>query len=447
MDKYKIMIILLLILLIITQIYYYYENLKTYCCKTENQIEKFDSSTNQSNIANINKIKFIPNVYSFIPIKSNKLYYELDCNYIKKSNDSFYMVLEKTGWQKTKNANDASLFIPCTYDDIDEEVNKTNELIKNNTYEQAVRIFMLNNSDYIVSKLMLWKIISSTYGVDIASTIMPITYDLSDPVEFKKNYTKDKIYILKNNLQRQEGLKISNNLDEILNLNNKYILAQELIQNPYCVDGYKINLRMYCLVIKDEYGNYGLQIYRDGIVYYTNEKFEKNSIEFNKNITTGYNDGTIWDSHPFTHEELRKYFNNKDRQLSELEKYILKNNIGDKFMHNTLADYIFYHIYVLLKYVFKPYINIIGSNSKGVNFQLYGADIAINDDLCPMLMEVNKGPDITIKDYEKHKYLKINLMTNILQNVGLMHNQVSDNFIKVSESVNINGTIYQVDQF
>ena len=425
MNNYSIIAIILLIILISVHLYYYYEDLQTYCCKSEiNNVENFSQNK-------------IPIIIGFRSIKSNKLYYGVECKYIK--NDAFYTVLDNLGYKKTLNINDASLIVPCTYDVVDNEVKNINKVIGNNIFGNHVRIFMLNNTDYIVNKMMLWLILEKTYGTEIASTIMPIAYDLSNPEKFKKNYKKGCIYILKNNKQRQEGLKISKNYDEIINSNGKFLLAQELLQNPYCIDGYKINLRVYCLVIKDSFGNYNLQIYNNGIVYYTNEKFIKGDPSFKKNITTGYNDGTIWDNHPFTHHEFREYLDNPNRKMTDIEKHISKER--------TLSNYIFHQIYSLMKFVYKPYIEILGSNTKGVGFQLYGADIGINDDLKPTLMEINKGPDITIKDYEKHKYLKLELMTSVLQSVGLIEDQTNNNFIKVSEELNIDDNIYTVDIF
>jgi len=435
MNNYSIIAIILLIILIIIHLYYYYEYLNTFCCVTINSSNNTNDTNNE--ILNIEKFTTvnIPTVIGFNPIKSNKLYYGVNCKYIK--NDAFYTVLNNLGYKKTNNIHDASLIVPCTYDNVDDEINTINNIIDKNKYGDAVRIYMLNNTDYLVSKMMLWIILKKTYGEETAATIMPKTYDLSKPDEFRKKYKKGQIYILKNNKQRQEGLKISMDFNEIINSNKDYLLAQELLQNPYCIDGYKINLRVYCLVIKDNYGNYNLQIYNNGIVYYTNEKFEKGNPKFEKNITTGYCDGTIWDNHPFTHHEFRDYLDDNNRNKNNIEKYISENNI--------LSDYVFFHIYTLLKFVFKPYVNTLGNNTKGVGFQLYGADIAINDDMKPMLMEINKGPDMTIKAQEKHKYLKIELATNILQSVGLIENNNNNNFIKISEEINMNGNIFNVD--
>jgi glutathione synthase/RimK-type ligase-like ATP-grasp enzyme len=61
-----------------------------------------------------------------------------------------------------------------------------------------------------------------------------------------------------------------------------------------------------------------------------------------------------------------------------------------------------------MRYIFDTYQPTIGTDTPGVGFQLYGVDVAIDDKLKPMIMEVNKGPDLTAKD-GRDKDLKVNL--------------------------------------
>jgi hypothetical protein len=121
--------------------------------------------------------------------------------------------------------------------------------------------------------------------------MLPHTWDLTDDNEvelFKKQFDKNKLYITKNNYQRQEGIEIHSSLDTILKSRDKYILVQELLQDPYLISGRKINLRVYVLVIKDKYSNMKIQVYGDGFMYYTPELFKPNDPTFQKNITCWY---------------------------------------------------------------------------------------------------------------------------------------------------------------
>ena len=294
---------------------------------------------------------------------------------------------------------------------------------------------MLNNTDYMVSKIALWKFLNDRYGTTIASTMMPYSVDLTNKNEldnFKKNYNKNKLYITKNNNQRQEGIEIHNNLDSIMNSLNKYILVQELLQDPYLINGRKINLRVYCLIIKDTKSNIDIQIYQDGFMYYTPELFEKGNPSFKKNITTGYIDRKVYEENPLTHEDFKKYLDNPSRPLTDVEKYFKQTRPNIK-----LSNYVFTQINHLMKFILETYVETIGTKTLGVGFQLYGADIAINEHLHPMIMEINKGPDLTAKD-GRDKDLKEGLCRDMLKSVGLITPNTNNKFLTVLEIVKLN---------
>jgi len=406
-----------------------------------NIIESFvNTQVNNNNNDSVEHFAINPNIpkpsqISFKKITPNKLYYGLPCDYIK--NDCFYDALEKAGFKMTDDIKSACLIVPCSYETTEKEIEDLQKnKISQNQFGDGVRVFMLNNTDYMVSKLALWKYLKEKYGANIASTMIPYTWDLTDPKDveiFKTQFDKNKLYITKNNYQRQEGLEIQNNLDSILNSRNKYILVQELLQDPYLVSGRKINLRVYVLVVRDNYSNIKLLIYKDGFMYYTPELFEPNNPSFKKNITTGYIDRQVYVENPLTHMDFRKWLDNPNRTLTPIEKYIVSS-----YPNIKLSDYIFSQIYEQLGFIFQTYEDIIGTKTFGISFQVYGVDVAINQDLKPMIMEINKGPDLTAKD-GRDKDLKMNLSTDILKSVGLLPNTLNNNFITVLEKINIDG--------
>jgi hypothetical protein len=423
---FLVIIIIIIIFLIFTN------NCIIYLINMIYNFDVIDSLTNKNSIE-------IPSHYSFKQINSNKLYYGLTCNYNK--DDCFYDALNNAGYQITSDIKNASLIVPCSYDTTEKEiVSLEKNGIKANHYGDGIRIFMLNNTDYMVSKLELWKYVKKKYGRSIASTMLQYTWDLTDDNEFnefKQQFNPNKMYITKNGEQRQEGIEIHTTLDTIINSRSKYLLVQELLQDPYLINGRKINLRVYVLVIKDNYGNLKIQIYKDGFMYYTPDLFEPNDSSFKKNITTGYVDRQIYVDNPLTHMDFIKYLDST-RSLTSIEKYITEN-----YSNIKLSEFIFSQIYELLGDIFLTYENIIGNKTNGVSFQLYGADVAINKDLKPMVMEINKGPDLTAKD-KRDKQLKTNLSRDILKSVGLLPNDYSNNFLTKIETVNIDGDLISI---
>ena len=216
-------------------------------------------------------------------------------------------------------------------------------------------------------------------------------------------------------------MKITSDYDEILNgKNNGYILVQELLQNPYLINGRKINLRMYVLV---HFVNKKMRVYvfDYGFMYYTPELFEKESLDPKHNITTGYIDRKVYEVNPLTHKDFQKYLDS-DRELTKMEKKVILSG-------NKLSDHVFYRIYNLLTEVFEAYDDKFESTPTNNSFILFGIDIAVGDDLEAKIIEVNKGPDLGAKD-KRDETLKKNCFRDILKIVGILNND-NNNFIRL----------------
>lgn len=297
---------------------------------------------------------------------------------------------------------------PCGYDEISKEIDQF-QIKENGKY------FLIDNIDIITAKEFLWLHMLKHHGMTKTLTMMPMSYILynnNDIEKFKNEYDSNKIYIMKKNIQRQEGLLITNNKNVILNgINESYVLAQELLQDPYTINGRKINMRFYVLIVcKKE--NIDVYTFNDGFMYYTKDLFKKGSLEEGPNITTGYIDRWVYKVNPLTHGDFKEYLD-KPRDLTDFERSIRDQGL-------KLSQIIFNRIYKLLADVFIAYAGKIGMMEKmynNIKFQIFGVDIAINDQLYPMVMEVNKGPDMGAKD-ERDSKLKHNVVTDMMKIVG-----------------------------
>jgi hypothetical protein len=328
-----------------------------------------------------------------------------------------------------KNNNGWNLYLPCSYNNSEKE-------IENMPIINGAKYFIIDNCKFLVAKEKLWKELVNYYGFEKTCMMMPKSYDLRSIDEKKRfinEYNINKIYIMKKNIQQQKGLKITKNKFDIINgYKENYILAQELLQNPYLINGRKINLRCYILVVCHK-GEINVYVHKDGFMYYTKEKFIKNSLNMDVNITTGYIDREIYKVNPLTHDDFRNYLDNNNN-LSKKEN-IIKNN-GLK-----ISEVCFNNIYSLIKNIFIAFIGKICVNKKFINnitFQLFGADIAIDDGLNPMIMEINKGPDMNAKDI-RDSNLKHGVVQDILRIVGSVDNNKfsrPNGFKLVLESIN-----------
>lgn len=332
---------------------------------------------------------------------------------------------------KETNDDDWNVYLPCGYNNINSEIDKVNSIDPNQ------RLFIIKNADQLSNKQKIWENLVKIYGRGTASDIMPTTYVLNsdkDMDRFLNEYNENKIYILKKNIQRQKGLKISKDKDDIMkSKHDGYVICQEMLQNPYLIDGRKINMRIYLLFVcqNNEVSAY---MYNDGFMYYTKEPFVKNSTKDGPNITTGYIDREVYERNPLTHQDFKKYLDNPNlygRKLSKDEQQLIANY---NYTY-ALSEIVFWRIQHLMRKVALATKHTIckGSHIKNnITFQLFGADISVSDKLVPQLMEINKGPDMGAKD-GRDGDLKRNVMSDIFKILKMTNNDSDHSFIKVYE--------------
>jgi hypothetical protein len=184
-------------------------------------------------------------------------------------------------------------------------------------------------------------------------------------------------------------------------------------------------MRFYVLVVcKDK--NMDVYVFNDGFMYYTAEPFRKGTTESGPNVTTGYIERAIYEQNPLTHIDFKQYLDRTDRPITVTEENIRSQGL-------KISSVVFNRIYNLLREVFTC---IIGKACEGdrlrnnVSFQLFGCDIAINDQLHPMIMEVNKGPDISAKSDEDGK-VKRKCVKDMLKIIGAVQDNNPNGFMQI----------------
>lgn len=310
------------------------------------------------------------------------------------------------------------LYLPCAYNDIEGEIKMMNDL------DGKPIIFILHNSDELTSKSAIWGNLVNYYGRGMAELIMPNGYRLNKDLDlFKKEYDDNKIYIMKKDIQRQEGLMITNDYNKILEGNKEgYVIVQELLQNPYLVDGRKINMRVYLLLVCEN-GKLDVYAHQNGFMYYTKVPFVKNSLNSDVNITTGYIDRSVYDKNPLTLVDFKNYLDNGERRLTMIEQRVMLNH--------KLSDFVFGRIYETISKLVDSVRDKLCENSKisqFKSFQLYGVDVALSDDLDVRIMEVNKGPDLGSKD-DRDMHVKLSVIRDMFKVVGLAEGE--DAFVRI----------------
>ena len=320
-----------------------------------------------------------------------------------------------------KNNKDWDVYVPCGYNNVENELKQIQISNKNNKNKF---IFGINGCDSIVSKNKIWESLVSCYGRKKASNLMPESYVLNsneDMYNFKESFNKSNIYILKKNIQRKEGLKLSSNLNEILGARNSdYRVVQKYLTNLYLINKRKVNLRIYLLIIIKDNTIY-FYMSNLGKCIYTNKDYNDNNFDFESNITSYHLDMSIYEKNPRNFDDLFDFINEKSND--EEKSKVLANNI-----------------YILLKDICKCLANNIFQSDNIKNsttFQLFGIDVIFDDNMKPYLLEFNKGPDMIPRD-DIDKEMKTNVQMDMFELVGLLEKKDNDNSFFEIYKKNIN---------
>jgi len=318
--------------------------------------------------------------------------------------------------QSNENWN---LYIPCGYNDVEEELKKI--LIKDSYGKINTKyIFGLNGCDSIVSKNEIWNSLVKCYGRKYASTLMPESYILDDKNEmeiFRKNFnpSKNEIYIMKKNVQRKEGLKLTRDYFEIIEgFIDEYRVVQKYISDLYLINQRKVNLRIYLLIVIKDYVIY-FYLCKNGKCIYTNKKYNDNDLDFETNITSYNLDMSVYKNNPRNFDELRKYINNESEGASANQNKHYHQQDGAKLFNNI--ELLMKEIEACLSKNFYQSKNIEGT----ITFQLFGADVIVDKNLHPYLLEFNKGPDMSPRD-EIDEIMKTQVQIDMFKTVGILKN-------------------------
>ena len=338
----------------------------------------------------------------FKKTNNSKLKYYICEHYKNKENHIFTNILEQNNIKRTKSI-DWDIFFPCGYNFSEIELLKLNSNFLRD-YKNKY-IFGINGCDQVVGKIKLWNHMTKYYERNIVKKIIPESYDFNSNQQkllFEKNYEKGNNYVIKSKAQQQMGIKITDNLEEIKkNYKVKNILVQDFIKNQLLIKGFHFNIRVFVLVVFKE-RNMNIYLYNEGNIRYAEQPFDKNELKPKSLITKGVS-------------AEKKMYDDKPFSISDLKLYLKKNNLNYDIIEEGIKNAIIL-IFNCLYYQIGNLKNV----QKGTNFQLFGGDFMVTEDLKVYFLEFNKGPELgCVRGLNKECEMKQILQRDILKLVGL----------------------------
>ena len=316
----------------------------------------------------------------------------------RKINGILKNIFDKYNINKNDTNNDWDIYLPCGYNKVESEL----KTIISTNYNQ--KIFGISGCDSIVSKNKLWSLLQDKYGRVKASNLMPESFVLEDKTDmshFESQFDTKKVYILKKNIQRKKGLKLSTNYYEIVNsYKNGYKVVQEFRNDAFTINKRVMNIRIY-LLISCQNNKTNIYAHHNGKCLYTSKDVNSNPLDFKSRITDSYKlPKNFYNTHPLT--------------LIQLRRYLVDNGYD--------ANLLFIRINKMLRLVSKAIIDSLcklDNIKKNYKFQLFGLDVIFNKKLVPYILEINKGPDMIPKDNDD-KDLKTKIEVDMLHKLNII---------------------------
>jgi hypothetical protein len=209
------------------------------------------------------------------------------------------------------------------------------------------------------------------------------------------------VYILKKNVQRQEGNLITNDPQTILDGGKQdYVVAQRLLTDPMLVGGRKVNMRVYLLVTIPPGAQSALFfIYDNGFMYYTPKYWNPSSAasqDPDVHITTGYIDRQVYAENPLTFRDLEGHIGREQYAKLWLNITGVMSTVRQTYEHRLAQQ---------------------NAAHPGTKFLIYGCDMAPDSSLEVKPIEINKGPDLSYKD-ERDRQVKFDMTRDAFELVG-----------------------------
>eukprot|EP00792_Barthelona_sp_PAP020_P007089 TRINITY_DN3103_c0_g2_i2.p1 TRINITY_DN3103_c0_g2~~TRINITY_DN3103_c0_g2_i2.p1 ORF type:complete len:895 (-),score=183.00 TRINITY_DN3103_c0_g2_i2:695-3379(-) len=192
-------------------------------------------------------------------------------------------------------------------------------------------------------------------------------------------------------------------------------VVQEYINDPFLINGFKFDLRIYVLVLSVD--PLKIYIYDEGLARFATSPFSKVTNENAANLfmhLTNYainkhNENFIFNSNDQRDDEGSKW------SLTAIWKHLKTLNHDVEQIKRMMHDLIVKTIISIQPHLKQEFYAVIGNRTDSFgSFEILGFDILLKEDLKPMLIEVNHSPSFRCDTPLDHN-IKFNLINDCMK--------------------------------
>lgn len=217
------------------------------------------------------------------------------------------------------------------------------------------------------------------------------------------------VFILKpDNGSQGNGIFITKTLANVDPL--KRMICQKYLQNPYLLDGFKFDLRVYVLLTSVH--PLRIYVYNEGLVRLATKPYTK---LFDRNDDQKYIHLTNYSINKTSQTFSRETATGSKRTISWMNQHFKEIGVNVQTLWSEIDDLIVKTFISGLPYLQHSYrISFPFHDIVSACFELLGFDIILDEHLKPILLEVNRSPSFNLNE-EEDKQVKIPLINDTLQ--------------------------------
>jgi hypothetical protein len=209
---------------------------------------------------------------------------------------------------------------------------------------------------------------------------------------------------------RGQGIKVISELSQIPK--RKTALIQRYLDDPYLIDGFKFDLRIYVLVTS--FDPLRVYVYEDGLVRFCTEKYRRGAKYANHKMMhlTNYS----------VQKKADEYVENKDARedgagskwsVKALKRWFAERGVSDGALWTGIHDIIIKTL-LSVEDAVNTNLKMYARGNPRLCYELFGFDIFVDRQLKPWVLEVNISPSLESSS-PLDRFIKGNLCCDMFQ--------------------------------
>lgn len=331
---------------------------------------------------------------------------------LRKHDPLLIETLKENNFEETKEIGQNSDLLVSKPRNIRKEMKRDADSKIHNILRFKKIILSLSNERRVTKKYFIWDSMEKKLGRDRAKLMMPETFNLKNPYEYKMlleniNRENNPKFILKSERDGPNGLYISNNdysdlIRQLNNVNgyynnifspafkrknnldkNRYTVAQRIVENPLTVNDRIFKMRVYVLIVKNMGKTYGY-LFRNGHIFYAKEKWNPNNLNNYNSLAS-----KEMMNHNRSQKQVELIYKNYPRTIQQLKKWLIANDYDQIKLLDNIVE-----MSKVVCYICHQNVGNLVASVNNLSMDMFTLDVTIDENMKPWLLKMSRTKEL-----------------------------------------------------